>query len=200
MRSRKRGPLPTSPACSPQTRSPAPPFAGEVEGREDEEEEFLVPKGQLKKKAKAQEDGGDVGEDGVDCSRPPQLVKPSSEWSSAEARELLIDRFVTGSWKARQSEAEEGEEEGEGEGEEDDGGFEDLETGQVVGSMRGRWAHPDTPVACPTLTLTLTLAFTLTLTRMLALTLAIHLAPVLTPTLTLPNPPFPSSQQAGGNG
>ena len=70
-----------------------------------------------------------------DSSLPVAPPASGIDWADSavleETRAALIDRFVTGDWGA----AGGGGGVAAGGGEEDMGGFEDLETGQVVGSM-----------------------------------------------------------------
>jgi hypothetical protein len=59
-------------------------------------------------------------------------VSTVSAYANGKARATIIDRFVTGSWQPRVGAGGEGDDEGE----DDEGGFEDLETGEIVGRMR----------------------------------------------------------------
>jgi hypothetical protein len=60
------------------------------------------------------------------CEACLSKLKSPEQWPASLA---VIDRFVTGSWQSAEGEAFGAEEE------EDDGGFEDLETGEVSGHM-----------------------------------------------------------------
>jgi hypothetical protein len=60
------------------------------------------------------------------------MISSFSAYANGKARATIIDRFVTGSWQPRVGAGGEGDDEGE----DDEGGFEDLETGEIVGRMR----------------------------------------------------------------
>ena len=113
--------------------------AGDADDDEDDDD-FLFRKGSNRPVGHssgdkdADEEGEDVaGVNAIDSTCVRLTLRNASEWMDEQARALVIDRFVTGKWNAAAA-GDIGEEE---EGEEDFGGFEDLETGHVVGRVAG---------------------------------------------------------------
>ena len=138
--------------------------ANEHDAEEEAEEDFLVPKGTLvsREKARAGKSGDGIirpqpmshvnplwkgyeeDTDAWENSRPPQRLEPMRDWTLTENRDLIINRFVTGDWSAP-ARAKLGEVDyEEGDQGSDDGGFEDLETGEVHGAGGGHEAEKST--------------------------------------------------------